>query len=124
MAPKRSIPTEAQVQRTVVAWMRQSPFYRDHFFHCPNERSSQRQAWALEKAGVRPGVPDLLVVRPSGHFVGLALELKRDKAPPSAVSAAQRRWIRTFEQCHWAAGVARGVDEALEWLEWYARGAM
>ena len=104
--------------------MDQSPFYRSFFFHVPNERSNQRQAWALKKAGVKPGVPDLLVIRPSGRYVGLALELKKEKAPPSAVSAFQRGWLRQLEQAGWRAEVACGLQEAIDVLQDYARGVV
>ena len=115
------VPTEQQVQREVVKYLEMSPFYRGWYFHVPNERSHQRQAWALAKAGVKSGIPDLLVIRPNGGFVGLALELKREKAAPSAVTATQRGWLRQFEQAGWRAEVARGTTEAINVLTDYAR---
>ena len=115
---------EAEVQRAVAEYMDASPFYRSFWFHPPQERWEGRHAKILARAGVKAGIPDILVVRPSGAFSGLALELKRPKAPPSAVPPAQRAWLRTFDQCGWATCVARGVDEALAVLQWYAGGAV
>ena len=112
--------TEAQVQRAIAELLDTSPFFRGHWFHVPNERREKSHAVVLKREGVKPGVPDILVVRPSGRYVGMALELKRPGAPPSAVSVEQRRWLRTFEQCGWCAVVARGVDEALAALQRYA----
>ena len=115
--------SEAKVQRTVAEYLDSSPFYRGHWWHTPNERSLRQEAFILKRAGVKPGIPDIIVVRPAGGYAGMALELKRPHAPPSALSAEQRRWLRTFEQCGWYATVARGVDEALDKLRWYAGGA-
>ena len=115
--------TERMVQETVVAFMNLSPFYQGYFFHPPLERWEGRHAKILAKAGVKPGVPDLICFRESGTFHGLALELKRSKAPPSSLRPEQKRWIRTLRFCGWHAQVAFGVDEALSVLKWYAEGA-
>ena len=117
------MPTEFQIQKALVAFMESSPWYRGFFFHPPQERHERHHAFKLKHVGVKAGVPDLLVVRPSGTFTGLALELKRDRAPPSAVSRAQRQWLSTLEQCGWCARVARGIDEGMAVLRWYADGA-
>ena len=111
---------EAAVQRAVCQYMDASPWYRGFWFHTPNERSLRNEAFVLSGHGVKAGIPDVLVVRPSGRFVGLALELKREKAPPSALSTAQRQWLRTLFACGWYTCVGRGIDEAIEHLTIYA----
>ena len=111
---------EAAVQKAVSDFMDTSPWYRGWWFHVPNERHERVHAVQLKREGVKRGVPDVLCIRPSGRFQGLAMELKRPKAPPSAVSREQREWLRLFGQCGWYVCVARGVDEALAHLDVYA----
>ena len=115
---------EAKVQRAVCELMDASPFYRGWWFHVPNERREKMHAVVLKREGVKKGVPDILCIRGSvvdgTAYVGLALELKRPGAPPSAVTAGQKAWLRSFRQMGWATAVARGVDEALDVLQWYS----
>ena len=113
---------EAKVQRAVCEFMDASPWYRGWWFHVPNERREKMHAVVLKREGVKKGVPDILCIRPSGDYVGLALELKRPGAPPSAVTAEQKAWLRSFRQMGWATAVARGVDEALDVLVGYSLG--
>lgn len=111
---------ESSVQRAVAQLLDQHPFYRGYWWHTPNERSLRNEAVILQGHGVKAGVPDILCVRPSGRFSGLALELKREKAPPSAVTTAQKQWLRTLFGCGWYVAVARGVDEAVAHIDVYA----
>ena len=115
---------ERAVQQEVARWLDASPLFADYWFHPPNERSERTQAYLLKRAGVKAGVPDVLVIRPAGPYVGLALELKRPGAPPSALRPAQRLWLERFRECGWMAEAACGEEEALAVLGRYARLVM
>ena len=115
--------TERQVQVAVAQYMDASPFWRDCWWHTPNERFEAKHAYRLKAEGVKPGVPDILSIKPSGLYVGFAMELKRPKAPPSAISAAQDAWLIRFHDAGWYACIAKGIDEALAELKEYEASA-
>ncbi len=66
------------------------------------------------RLGLRPGLPDLVVVLPN---VGLAfIEMKRKKR--GVVSLAQAEWIEALNTCSGVeARVCRGCDEAIAFIE-------
>ena len=90
------------------------------WFHCPNERSSAKQAKILSTQGTMSGVPDILILSPppgAPGRVGTAIELKRRKAPPSATSRAQVQWLENLRGCGWVAEVAHGAGPAVALIE-------
>lgn len=53
-------------------------------FHVPNGgRRSSREAGIFEKLGVRPGIPDLILLVPRRGFAGMLLEMKGPKGQRS-----------------------------------------
>jgi hypothetical protein len=83
-------------------------------FACPNGGHRHKAvAGRLKAEGVRRGIPDVLLLVPSGQWHGLALELKRRNAPPSAVSPEQRWWHERLHARGFRVVVARGADEAV-----------
>lgn len=70
--------------------------------HVPNE--GQRAPWRARQIGLRAGVPDVLLLRPSrdGHWTGLALELKWGKGKPTP---DQELWLTRLGLAGWRAGV-------------------
>lgn len=73
----------------------------------------------MRAQGVERGIPDLLIIdRPpyARHYVGVALELKRQGGRDSDIRPEQRAWLERFEALGWAAAVAFGADEAIGWL--------
>ena len=90
------------------------------WFHCPNERSSPKQAKVLSTQGAKSGVPDILILSPppgAPGRVGVAIELKRRKSPPSAASPSQRQWLEQLRGCGWVAEVAHGAGPAVALIE-------
>lgn len=54
------------------------------FCHIANERNTSRiRGGMLKKMGVRKGMPDLMIFKPMGVFVGLAVELKISPNKPT-----------------------------------------
>jgi hypothetical protein len=80
-------------------------------FHVPNGGwRSPIEAAILKGQGVRPGVPDLIVIRDGLPF---ALELK---AEGGRLSAAQSEAIERMREAGADVGVAYGLDAVLGWL--------
>lgn len=110
-------PTEAQEQRTVVAYcdLKKIPC-----FHIPNGGSRDaREARNLKLQGVKPGVPDLFVPLARSGFHGLFIEMKRRNG--GRVSEKQAEWIERLQAENYAAVVCHGADEAINAIELYMR---
>lgn len=105
------LPTEDEEQSVVVNYLRLRGIPH---FHVPN--STYTKSWSQKRKnkmmGVVPGVPDLF------FFVGgkpYAIELKRRKM--GVVSSYQKEWLETLNNNGVRAIVARGADEAIEFVE-------
>jgi VRR-NUC domain len=80
-------------------------------FHVPNGGwRSPIEAAILKGQGVRPGVPDLIVIKNGFPF---ALELK---AEGGRLSTAQSEAIEAMKAAGADVGIAHGLDAALRWL--------
>jgi hypothetical protein len=67
--------------------------------------------------GVSPGLLDLLIFDTPPNYPiskGAALEMKRLKG--GKVSDEQQDWLDFFNGNSWVAGVAEGIDQAMEFL--------
>ena len=95
-----------------------------YLYHWPNERRSAREAHRLSQQGVQPGPPDYWLLLPRCGCPLAALELKRRDAKPSSVTAPQRRVLGQLEAVGAACWVARGWNEAFDWLAEYAAGEL
>ena len=85
--------------------------------HIPNGGSRhQAEAARLKAAGVRRGVPDLLLPVPMDGYHGLWIELK---AHGGRVRPEQREWIEALSQHGYRAVVCTGASEAIEELMRY-----
>lgn len=66
--------------------------YLAALFHVPNGGFRHaREAAALERRGVKPGVSDLLLPIPLGGYAGLAIELKRFRS--GQPTDEQKAWL-------------------------------
>lgn len=60
--------------------------------HVPNgEYRTKATAARLKRMGVRPGVPDILILVPANGYHGMTIELKK---PGGRLSEHQERWAR------------------------------
>lgn len=86
------------------------------WFHPANERRCTPQQGArLKRAGVKPGVPDILVFeRTRGGMKGLVIELK---APGGYPTAEQGAWLDALEDRGWMVIVCRSVEEAIAQID-------
>lgn len=119
---KRNIRHEHKEQVKVIRFLEQQKSYGRVLLFTANTRETYTGSYfqnQLNKAsGVRPGLPDLLILLP-GRMVWI--ELKRPKvgpaAGPSHVSAEQEEWItRLNKYPHQIATVCYGADAAIKIL--------
>jgi hypothetical protein len=107
-------PKESEEQAVFVDWLEYQGL---KFTAIPNSTytTSQTQKIKNYRQGLRPGLPDLLViVKDSIVFV----EMKRKKQ--SKVSDTQQFWIDALNKCdNVAAHVCYGADEAIETIKQY-----
>lgn len=122
--------TEDDLQTSVAEYLDVHPKTRDHWWHTPNGGQRHvRVAAKLKSHGVKPGVPDCLIIRPFECYQedgdalgrvsrrwmnGLAIELKVGKNKPTP---SQLKWHKTLRDCGWAAEVCYTLDEVMELVE-------
>lgn len=92
--------------------------------HPANERKcSPQQGARLKAAGVKAGVPDVLIFEPLPHAdgFGVAIELKAGKNQPTPEQAT---WLSGLEAQGWRCHVCRTLDEVHRLLlEYYPDNA-
>jgi hypothetical protein len=115
--PKSDTPSETKEQIAVCRWLWAK---RLVYFAVPNGswlRNPQKQGAILRDMGLRPGVPDLLVlsVPPGQSFKALGLEMKRRTG--GKLSEAQEKWRDIMRDVGWYWVVGYGCDDAIEKLE-------
>ena len=71
----------------------------------------------LKREGCRRGVPDIILLHPSGGFHGLAVEMKKEKG--GVVSPEQKEWIKNLNDEGYSAHVCKGAESAIETIKNY-----
>jgi len=114
--PKETDPLEAQHQERVFSLVE---FWRGRFpsmaslFAIPNGGFRHKAtAAALQRQGVRAGVPDMFLPVPRATFHGLWIELKRFRE--GVASEAQAGWLTYLESVGYRAVVCWGWRAAWE----------
>ena len=136
---KDLIPSEEAEQRALAQWL---DLHKILWCHVPNGgQRSKAVAGKLKAAGVKAGVPDVLVfdrpracppsdcsightmiVQPNDHDCplharGVAIELKRAKPAASRLSDEQEAWLHNLASAGWITRVCYGASEAIALLE-------
>lgn len=113
--PKRSPHAKTHAEYDIqcaffeLAWLHRKTIPEiERIFHCPNgahlPRKKLNGAWVctegqrLRKAGMRPGVPDVLWPLPRAGYLGWAAEFK---APGGRLSPEQADWLNWLERIGW-----------------------
>lgn len=117
--PKRR---EDEEQAAVIAWASLQaaawPALRN-LYHVPNEGKRGRAAAGMAKAaGLRSGVPDLVLDFPAGAYHGLRIEMK---VHPNRPTAAQRDWLHRLQDAGYLAAVCYSADAARTLITRYIR---
>ena|SRR3990172_10253052 len=86
------------------------------WFHPANGGSrDKREARIFAALGVKPGVPDIIIVRPSKRSAMRAfIELKSDKG---RLTPAQQAWHEELRLQGWNGAVCRSLDEVIAALK-------
>ena len=103
--------SEWEIHKTVVNRLR----YMPHVMHWHTPNGGYRGTIAavqFQRAGVVPGVADLIVLR--RNKPPLAWELKRDRGK---LSTSQEKWLKRVEGYGWETLVTYGLDEAMDAVE-------
>lgn len=113
--------TEHELQASIIAqcdWRgNQNALYK-RIFAVPN---GQYRPGERMEPGLRPGVPDLMLLVPSRGFNGLAIELKVGR---NKVTEQQVDWLLWLDLQGWLTRVVRDdLDEAMKIIEHYIDGA-
>ena len=103
-------PTEDQIQKTVIRWVRLQKF-GDYVFHIPNEGPRTPRYGAKMKAmGLMRGVSDVFIALPCGDYNGMFIELKREggKCTP-----AQSDFLDRMSAVGYKTAVTYGVEDTI-----------
>lgn len=116
-------PREDAEQEAVFDWAAWSPEHRalKWLHHTPNGGSRNKaEAARFQRLGVKKGVADIFLPHPVGGYHGLWIELKRRKG--GRLTEAQIDFLGDMRAEGYAAGVARGSDEAVSMIRAYLEG--
>ncbi len=111
---------ESDLQRHVAQfWAAQYPDTWAITTHHPSGMAagSRKHAAIFVGLGMKRGVPDLLCFAPRFHYVGLALELKRDAK--QALREEQHFWLTELERHGWRCGVFSSLLSVIDFLADY-----
>lgn len=117
-AIKESVPLECLEQETVSQWLDlHKVFYNisisGAFLHPATFNR-------LKRMGYKRGLPDILIFDPPSAYsemgaVGVVIEMKRRKG--GIISDEQAIWLEKLTNRKWICFVAKGADEAINFLE-------
>ena len=121
---KATTATEHEEQATVVQYCR---LRNIACFAIPNGTflagNSQRRAGQMRKLkaeGLKEGVPDLFIPKPSNIYSGLFIEMKRVKG--SKTTAEQIAWNKYLNDEGYYAKICKGSGEAIKIIREYIKG--
>ena len=111
---------ESRIQQACIRWFRlQYPKLALVMFSVPNGGARRRIEGAIMKAeGVTRGVADLLLLYPSKHYHGLAIEMKTQKGRQQP---SQKIWQRAVEDAGYKYIIVRSIEEFIDAVNGYLR---
>lgn len=111
---------ESIIQQNCVKWFRlQYPKLALVMFSVPNGGARRRIEGAIMKAeGVTRGVADLLLLYPSKHYHGLAIEMKTQKGRQQP---SQKIWQRAVEDTGYKYVICRSFEDFQSEINAYLR---
>ena len=87
--------------------------------HAANEgKRSASYGAKLKRMGLRPGFPDLFILRACGRYHGFAIEMKYGKNKPTE---DQIEWLRRLSSEGYATAVCYSASEAISLIEKYLK---
>lgn len=120
--------SESKHQEAFFAWLSlKYPQINAVAFAIPNGgKRGKREAYSLQRQGVKAGVPDIFISMARYPYHGLYIEMKRpggDGVPKGKLSEAQKFRQNILKQFNYKIANCYGVDEAQEFLEDYIKGS-
>lgn len=111
---------ESRIQQACIKWFRlQYPKLALVMFAVPNGGARKRIEGAIMKAeGVTKGVADLLLLYPSKHYHGLAIEMKTAKGRQQP---SQKIWQRAIEDTGYKYVICRSFEDFQTEINAYLR---
>lgn len=111
-------PSEEEMQIAVIAWADSQPHPALRWlFHVPNGgHRDPATAGRMKAAGVRKGVPDLLLPWHTTGYAGLAIEMKRR---PNKPTLEQIEWLDFLDRQDWRTEVCYSAERAIEVIRAY-----
>lgn len=101
--------TEDDIQKEVATWLDYQLPKDWRWYHTPNGgQRNPATAGRLKAAGVKPGVADIIICRPSGPDIWIEL-----KAHKGVLSDAQKDWRDWMNACGRPYFVARSLGEVI-----------
>lgn len=114
--------TESEDQIALIAWfdLWATPDLKGRLFAVPNGGMRNKVTAAkLKREGVRPGVPDLMLLTPRKGFAGLVIEMKREKG--SSLSREQAEWLDWLGKQNFMTVICKGFQPAVDTIVSYLR---
>jgi hypothetical protein len=109
--------SEDQIQKTVMEWVRFQPGLGSVVFHIPNQgKRSMRYGKGLKDMGMRPGVSDLFIARPSGEYHGAWIELK---SSTGRVSPEQKLFLSDMGKEGYFTAICWSIEETIDTIKRY-----
>ena len=88
-----------------------------NLYHVPNEGKRSRAAGAqLRAAGLKPGVPDLVLACPAGQYHGAYIEMKYGQ---NKETQDQHNWLLRLQSAGYYTAVCYTAAAAIQQLESY-----
>lgn len=88
-------------------------------YHVPNEgKRSAATGSRLKQAGLKPGVPDIVLPVARGGYIGLYIELKYGR---NKTTEKQKMWLRNLRDQNHLTAVCYGWEQAKELIEKYLK---
>ena len=111
---------ESRIQQACIKWFRlQYPKLALVMFSVPNGGARRRIEGAIMKAeGVTRGVADILLLYPSKHYHGLAIEMKTAKGRQQP---SQKIWQRAVEDTGYKYVICRSFEDFQTEINAYLR---
>lgn len=112
--------SEAEIQKTIIKWVRLQPKISNLVLHFANEgKRSAAYGRMLKDMGLRPGVSDLYVAMMRHGYGGAWIELKSQEG---VISTAQLEFLKDMKQQGYYTVVCRSIEDTIKVLEWYCFG--
>lgn len=88
------------------------------WWHTPNGGSRNRiEAAKLRRMGVKPGVPDFIILTPPKKLGASHVALELKALDGEAPTSDQASMLAAMKKYGWETGWFRGADAAIDWLQ-------